>query len=166
MACWDTVLSPEDLLNTVNIEDEDRFETNNDQDQREEAQMNLTLNEPSKWRLCDGVGSVSLMLWQFSLLVFEWYSMKCVSISVEVLAVWWSWVTDFLIHTINMAHVGSRSPWNYPPQCYLRPASVSPTTVKWEWMVEGRTPKKSQMPRHLINDAHEWMNEISAVPIY
>jgi len=30
----------------------------------------------------------------------------------------------------------------------------------------GKDTKKSQMPRHLINDAHEWMNEISAVPIY
>ena len=24
----------------------------------------------------------------------------------------------------------------------------------------------SQMPRHLISDAHEWINEIPAVPIY
>jgi len=26
--------------------------------------------------------------------------------------------------------------------------------------------KKSQMPRHLISDAHEWINEIPTVPIY
>ena len=24
----------------------------------------------------------------------------------------------------------------------------------------------SQMPRHLISDAHEWINEIPTVPIY
>ena len=27
-------------------------------------------------------------------------------------------------------------------------------------------PKDSQMPRHLISDAHEWINEIPTVPIY
>ena len=27
-------------------------------------------------------------------------------------------------------------------------------------------PKSSQMPRHLISDAHEWMNEIPTVPTY
>jgi len=26
--------------------------------------------------------------------------------------------------------------------------------------------KDSQMPRHLISDAHEWINEIPTVPIY
>ena len=26
--------------------------------------------------------------------------------------------------------------------------------------------KNSQMPRHLISDAHEWINEIPTVPIY
>ena len=26
--------------------------------------------------------------------------------------------------------------------------------------------KGSQMPRHLISDAHEWINEIPTVPIY
>ena len=26
--------------------------------------------------------------------------------------------------------------------------------------------ESSQMPRHLISDAHEWINEIPAVPIY
>ena len=25
---------------------------------------------------------------------------------------------------------------------------------------------RSQMPRHLISDAHEWINEIPTVPIY
>ena len=25
---------------------------------------------------------------------------------------------------------------------------------------------RQQMPRHLISDAHEWINEIPAVPIY
>ena len=27
-------------------------------------------------------------------------------------------------------------------------------------------PSDSQMPRHLISDAHEWINEIPTVPIY
>ena len=27
-------------------------------------------------------------------------------------------------------------------------------------------PPDSQMPRHLISDAHEWINEIPTVPIY
>uniref|UniRef100_A0A834VHH4 Uncharacterized protein n=2 Tax=Arthropoda TaxID=6656 RepID=A0A834VHH4_SARSC len=27
-------------------------------------------------------------------------------------------------------------------------------------------PKASQMPRHLISDAHEWINEIPTVPTY
>jgi len=26
--------------------------------------------------------------------------------------------------------------------------------------------RNSQMPRHLISDAHEWINEIPTVPIY
>ena len=30
----------------------------------------------------------------------------------------------------------------------------------------GRADKVSQMPRHLISDAHEWINEIPTVPIY
>ena len=33
----------------------------------------------------------------------------------------------------------------------------------------GRSEKEdraSQMPRHLISDAHEWINEIPTVPIY
>jgi len=28
------------------------------------------------------------------------------------------------------------------------------------------TNEGSQMPRHLISDAHEWINEILTVPIY
>lgn len=28
------------------------------------------------------------------------------------------------------------------------------------------TLSRSQMPRHLISDAHEWNNEIPTVPIY
>ena len=30
----------------------------------------------------------------------------------------------------------------------------------------GNTSVNSQMPRHLISDAHEWINEIPTVPIY
>ena len=32
--------------------------------------------------------------------------------------------------------------------------------------LEGVGAPISQMPRHLISDAHEWINEIPAVPIY
>ena len=39
----------------------------------------------------------------------------------------------------------------------LRPP-VGPSAA---WYIEG-----SQMPRHLISDAHEWINEIPTVPIY
>ena len=31
---------------------------------------------------------------------------------------------------------------------------------------EARYIEGSQMPRHLISDAHEWINEIPTVPIY
>ena len=39
------------------------------------------------------------------------------------------------------------------------------------WVVVGsrsvpRRWQPSQMPRHLISDAHEWINEIPTVPIY
>ena len=32
--------------------------------------------------------------------------------------------------------------------------------------VNGYISETSQMPRHLISDAHEWINEIPTVPIY
>ncbi|KAG8611698.1 hypothetical protein MANES_S013734v8 [Manihot esculenta] len=36
--------------------------------------------------------------------------------------------------------------------------------------IDGRAPPGvepgSQMPRHLISDAHEWINEIPTVPVY
>ena len=32
--------------------------------------------------------------------------------------------------------------------------------------LQKKKKKNSQMPRHLISDAHEWINEIPSVPIY
>ena len=37
--------------------------------------------------------------------------------------------------------------------------------VPREWL-DLHEKKNSQMPRHLISDAHEWINEIPTVPIY
>jgi hypothetical protein len=36
----------------------------------------------------------------------------------------------------------------------------------WSTGPGGVTLTGSQMPRHLISDAHEWINEIPTVPIY
>ena len=33
-------------------------------------------------------------------------------------------------------------------------------------LVDPNKSENSQMPRHLISDAHEWINEIPTVPIY
>jgi hypothetical protein len=35
-----------------------------------------------------------------------------------------------------------------------------------KYPVEVGITEGSQMPRHLISDAHEWINEIPTVPIY
>ena len=56
------------------------------------------------------------------------------------------------------------------PFCHVFAQDVNSVIVNI--FVAGRplsTPNKSensQMPRHLISDAHEWINEIPTVPIY
>ena len=39
-------------------------------------------------------------------------------------------------------------------------------TNKWSAFVGANKCETSQMPCHLISDAHEWINEITTVPIY
>ncbi|KAF4580256.1 hypothetical protein EYR38_004884 [Pleurotus pulmonarius] len=45
---------------------------------------------------------------------------------------------------------------------------ISLSGARVQWLVEHNSSvvSGSQMPRHLISDAHEWINEIPTVPIY
>ncbi|KAI7982101.1 hypothetical protein LOK49_LG15G02068 [Camellia lanceoleosa] len=52
----------------------------------------------------------------------------------------------------------SSSPPSPAPPGDPPPSSVSPSP--------DLTMPSSQMPRHLISDAHEWINEIPTVPVY
>ena len=87
---------------------------------------------------------------------------------------------------VNQGQGGSPKNWNTSPpessdgvtQRALRPKPCPLAFERKSWTPLGKIPsdvgsgangkkkKNSQMPRHLISDAHEWINEIPTVPTY